>query len=303
MKLRVNGIQVPAGARDTEAADTREQLNLVAGPGVTLAGSDEHIDGPADEFKVTVDVPGPVAPSSHVLATNVGLGPEHTMSGAAANQCLRASSSSAAAFSTGDLDNNARVEVSLNGTPVAKRREIDFNDTAEILWQITDSAINERVGIVPILYRAFVPLTADVASTASTAFQNITGLSFPMTAGVNYRVYAMLLYTASANTIGLRVSYTGPAMTHQVYHTRVMPPGTTGGVPAAGTDNFWDQVQIAADTGTTSQASVSTSTGNLLIFEGIFRPSANGTFQLRFAPETATASGIVIEAGSSLEWW
>lgn len=156
----------------------------------------------------------------------------------------------------------------------------------------------------PYLKRGYcIELTADVASSASTAFQDITGLAFPITSGINYRYAAYIQYTTSANTIGIRVSYTSPAVTHAAYVTMVPPGSTTGGVPAAGTDNTWVNWQNVADTGTTSGASMSTTAGNLLILMGIIRPSASGTFQLRFAPETATASGVIIEAGSTLEWW
>ena len=151
--------------------------------------------------------------------------------------------------------------------------------------------------------RNVIELGLDVASSASTAFQNITELAFPVTAAINYRYLAYIMYTTSANTIGMRVSYTSPAVTHAAYTTMVPPGSTTGGVPAAGTDNTWVNWQNVADTGTVSGASMSTTAGNLLILMGIIRPSANGTFQLRFAPETATANGVIIEAGSTLEWW
>lgn len=145
-------------------------------------------------------------------------------------------------------------------------------------------------------HRTLVELGSDVASAASTAFANITGLSFSVTAGVTYRFYGLLLYTTSAATIGVRVSLTSPATTHLAYATRT-GLSATGSAAAE-----WQNFQATADAGTVSTSSVSTS-GNLVVIEGVIRPSANGTVQLRFAPETATANGVVIKAGSSLEWW
>jgi hypothetical protein len=144
--------------------------------------------------------------------------------------------------------------------------------------------------------RVVTELGSDVASTASTSFQNITGLSFTVTSGTKYRFYAMIVYTASAATIGLRVSLTAPATTLLAYNTHV-PLSTTGSAA-----NDWVNGQATTDAGTVSTSSPTT-TGNVLVLEGYILPSASGTVQLRFAPETATASGIVIKAGSTLEVW
>jgi hypothetical protein len=145
--------------------------------------------------------------------------------------------------------------------------------------------------------RHLIVLDGDVASSASTSFQNITGLSFPVIAGQNYRWQAVLLYTTSAATIGLRVSLTAPAFTHNAYITQT-PIAVAGSA-----SNLWGNGASAADTGTTSTGSMNTTGGNILVATGIIRPSADGTVQLRFAPETATANGVIIEAGSTLEWW
>lgn len=168
---------------------------------------------------------------------------------------------------------------------------------SEVVGLVTDLAakaplVHSHAGI-----RNLAVLGSDIASAAVLTFANITGLSFPVVSGTNYRFYALILYTTSAATIGLRVSLTGPAMTHLAYttHTGI----TAVGSAAAEFQNY----QFVQDAGTISSASLSTTQGNLLVLEGICRPSANGTVQLRFAPETATANGVIIEAGSSLEWW
>jgi hypothetical protein len=147
-------------------------------------------------------------------------------------------------------------------------------------------------------YRTLVTLVSDVASTASTSFQNITGLSFSVTSGTTYRFYALLVYTASATTIGLKGSLTSPAITLLAYTTRTP-------LAAAGTaSNEWVNGAATTDAAAiTSSTSSATTTGNIMIIEGVIKPSASGTLQLRFAPETATASGIVIKAGSTLEYW
>jgi hypothetical protein len=148
-----------------------------------------------------------------------------------------------------------------------------------------------------------ISLGSDVASTAATTFQDVTGLSFSMTSGTNYRFHAALQYTTSAITIGLRASVTGPASPTLLAYTTISGTnGTTGGACGSATC-AWTNAQNTYDAGTTSTSSVGTTAGNILIMDGSIRPSANGTLQLRFAPETATANGIVIKAGSTLEWW
>lgn len=145
-------------------------------------------------------------------------------------------------------------------------------------------------------HRRLLKLEEDVASTASTSFQDITGLKFDVLAGTDYRWFALLGYTCSATTIGLRVAVSAPSTTHLAYFTQT-------GISATGSlDAAWENAQSTTDAGTASTDSIATD-GNILVMYGWIRPSAAGTVQLRFAPETATASGIVIEAGSTLEWW
>lgn len=146
-------------------------------------------------------------------------------------------------------------------------------------------------------YRTLVTLGADVASTAATTFQNITGLSFAVTAGTTYRWEATILYTTSAATIGIRIAPSGPVFTQNAYITETAI--STTGSAAAG----WHNEQTTLAAGTVSSASISTTGGNLITASGVYKPSSSGTFQLQFAPETATASGVVIQDGSTLEWW
>ncbi len=146
-------------------------------------------------------------------------------------------------------------------------------------------------------YRTLIVNAVDDASTAATTFQNITELSFAVTAGTTYRWAATILYTTSAATIGIRIAPSGPAFTQNAYITETAI--STTGSAAAG----WHNEQTTLAAGTVSSASISTTGGNLITASGVYKPSASGTFQLQFAPETATANGVIIEDGSTLEWW
>lgn len=137
----------------------------------------------------------------------------------------------------------------------------------------------------------YVTITSDVASTASTAYQSITGMSWSITANVNYDIECNIHYTASVNTIGIGIGWTGPASPTLASAQMVASIGTqtVGGTSIQGND-----------TGATTTASA-VATPNIMTatFNGTWDNGANaGTIQMRFKPETATANGIVIKAGS-----
>jgi hypothetical protein len=60
----------------------------------------------------------------------------------------------------------------------------------------------------------YTPFTAYLASNytnATTTFSNVTGLSFAVAANTNYKISCDLDYQASANTLGIKIQWTGPA--------------------------------------------------------------------------------------------
>lgn len=135
----------------------------------------------------------------------------------------------------------------------------------------------------------YVVATADTASTASTSYQNITGLSWSLAASTRYDIECKILYSASATNIGLGIGWTGPAS-----------PTFTSGRMISGltTATVGGTTIVGNDTGAVTTASVAT-TDNQALFEGFWSNGSNaGTLQMRFKPETATASGITIKTGS-----
>ena len=142
-------------------------------------------------------------------------------------------------------------------------------------------------------YRTLVTTSADVINNNSNSntLADVTGLSFSVVAGTVYRFYAIIPYTSAASSTGSRWTINAPAATLLNYTSRYMS-STTGQ-----TQNYLSAVNQPS-----SASNGSLVNGNLAIIEGIIKPSANGTLQIRFASEVA-GSAITAKAGASLEYW
>jgi hypothetical protein len=171
------------------------------------------------------------------------------------------------------------LDTTIPALPVAKRY------TGTVWETIAAVAINN--------YRTLVTLGADVTNNniVPNTLQDVTGLSFPVVAGVRYRFQIIVPYTAGAVTTGSRWTLNGPAASLLAYTSRYTLTATSQTV------NF----ATAYSTPAASNAS-SLTAGNIAIIEGVIVPSADGTVQVRFASEIAN-SAIVAKAGASLEWW
>jgi hypothetical protein len=116
-----------------------------------------------------------------------------------------------------------------------------------------------------------------------TGFEDVTGLSFAVTAGKTYKWRATISYAATA---AITLSSNGPATSLNNARFTTSLAATTNAVSN----------QIAYDSGTNAAAS-----GNgLSTADGIFRVTASGTWTIRF--RCATAGLFTIRAGSVLEY-
>ena len=101
----------------------------------------------------------------------------------------------------------------------------------------------------------------------------------------------MIPYTSAATNTGSRWTINAPATTLLNYTSRYTLSATSQTV------NYASAINIP-----TSCNNTSTTNANLAILEGVIKPSASGTVQVRFASEIAN-SAITAKAGATLEYW
>ena len=138
-----------------------------------------------------------------------------------------------------------------------------------------------------------VVMTGDVTNNNGTAntIADVTGMTFPVTAGEMYWFEFVIPYTAAATTTGSRWAINGPGSpTILAYRSEYTLTATTTTVNS----------QNTYDTPAASNAS-SLAAGNVATIWGIIQPSQNGSVTARFASEIS-ASAIVAKAGATLRW-
>jgi hypothetical protein len=136
-----------------------------------------------------------------------------------------------------------------------------------------------------------VVLANDVVNNNATlnTMQDVTGLSFSVTAGKSYYFYFVIRYTSAATTTGSRwgVNCSAGAATNLAMISEYTLTATSS------TRN----AQIQAFDSPAASNATSAAGVNIALLEGHFTPTADGTFIARFASEVAN-SAITAKAGS-----
>lgn len=136
-----------------------------------------------------------------------------------------------------------------------------------------------------------VVLGSDVINNNAVAntIQDVTGLSFSITAGKTYYFEFNIAYTAAATTTGSRWSINGPAApTLLCYSSEYSLAATT---------TTRNANNISYDLPAACNATSGSTTSNQALISGVITPSANGTVIARFASEVLS-SAITAKAGS-----
>jgi hypothetical protein len=139
--------------------------------------------------------------------------------------------------------------------------------------------------------RILLTLLSDITNNNALAntLQDLTGLSFNVTAGITYRFYAMIPYTSQQTNNGSRWTINAPATSFIGYVSRYVDN------PEA--INYCDAINLPSNCSNNSKL-----TGNIAIIQGVVTPSVNGIVQVQFASATSGKS-ITAKAGASLEYW
>jgi hypothetical protein len=135
-----------------------------------------------------------------------------------------------------------------------------------------------------------VVLGADVINNNAVAntIQDVTGLSFAVTAGNTYYFKFIIPYTAAASTTGSRWTINGPVTPTLLSYMSEYTLTTTSSTRNA-------MIQVYGSPSASNATSVVAQ--NHALIEGIIKPSDNGTVIARFASEI-TSSAITAKAGA-----
>ena len=194
------------------------------------------------------------------------------------------------------LHTDGSTQVEIIEATLAPDTSLQYNESAGF-WVtdtqgrvITSSQNNAGSPVVdsPVIVR----LIADVTNNNATAntMQDVTGLSFPVTAGKLYTFEFNIVYTAAATTTGSRWGLQGPTFTYLAFTSEYSLTSTT---------TTRNAVVQAYDSPAASNATSGSTGNNLARINGIILPSASGTVIARFASEIAS-SAIVAKAESYL---
>jgi hypothetical protein len=143
-------------------------------------------------------------------------------------------------------------------------------------------------------YRA--TLASDVSITAAnTTVVDITGLSFPITAGKKYKFKATLLYGASSGTQGLRIGINADVSANAVYY---MTTQVSNNTPAATSFVSFNSTAFNS----VSSNVVANLTAGIAFIEGYIDANNTGTVIGRFSKGANSAGTLTIRSGSFIDY-
>lgn len=163
-----------------------------------------------------------------------------------------------------------------------------FASTGALKQSINQGANASTSGLTAVVLGSDVTNNNAVANT----IQDVTGLSFSVTAAKWYYFKAVIYYTAQATTTGSRWGVSCNAGT-------AAQLSMTSEYSLTATTTTRNANVQAFDSPAASNATSASTTNNMAVLEGYFQPTATGTFIIRFASEVLN-SAIIAKAGSVL---
>ena len=141
--------------------------------------------------------------------------------------------------------------------------------------------------------------TADQTINAGAGvFTDITGLTFPVVAGVDYAFDFYITFRSAVTTTGWRAGVNCPAGTLDFWAgSDIIANG------AAGVATHTERHNTVRDDMTLLTATITQGVDLNVRIKGRYLCTANGTFAARFANELASNSNIVVQKGSWGTWF
>jgi hypothetical protein len=139
----------------------------------------------------------------------------------------------------------------------------------------------------------FVLKSTDQTSSAD-AFADVTGLSFPVSAGKTYWFRFVIPYTTSNTSTGIRFAVSGPSGTPPVLYYYMDVTSTTLA--------RFIQRGITTYDGTSNSATSASATANIGILEGVITAPADGNVILRFSREVGVITSVTQKAGAFVKY-
>ena len=128
-------------------------------------------------------------------------------------------------------------------------------------------------------------------------FVDITGLTFPVTSGVDYAFEFYITFRSAATTTGWKASVNCPAGTLDFWAgSDVIANG------AAGVATHTERHNVVRDDMTLLTATITQDVDLNVRIKGRYLCTADGTFAARFANELASNTQLVVQKGS-WGWW
>jgi hypothetical protein len=143
-----------------------------------------------------------------------------------------------------------------------------------------------------------VILGSDVTITDNATLQNITGLSFSVSANTNYSFYVIGVIVTSAGGTGYEFGITGPS-SPTFWATEARAFNATAGANTPGMLN-----SVSGAYGSIASAANGSVVGTQVVGSGVFQNGSNaGTLQFTAKVETAVSGSITFKAGSRIIYW
>jgi hypothetical protein len=171
-------------------------------------------------------------------------------------------------------------------------------------WQVLTNigsvkqSLNQGTNAAQSSGKTQVVLNSDQVNNNGTlnTWQDVTGLSFPVTGdGTNTYYFRFVIFaTTNATATGFRFAVSGP--TNNIL-------GYTVTMPTSATAAAFNSVATYDSTTLQTGVAVATPNPNIVIIEGYIRPTANGSVIARFACELAgPTNNVTVLRGSFVEY-